>query len=138
MAEPTPLISPEAKKGGGLSFLLRALSSRNYRLFFSGQLVSLIGTWLTNVATSWLVNRITDDPQQSPRILGFVNFAALMPAFCLSPFAGVMVDRWRKHRLILWTQFFSMLESFALGAVAFMAAGFGTKPPPHTVNLIIW
>jgi len=138
MADQPPLISPEAKRGGGLSFLFRALSNRNYRLFFSGQLVSLIGTWLTNMASSWLVNRITDDPQQSPRILGFVNFAALMPAFLLSPFAGVMVDRWRKHRLILWTQAFSMLESFALAAVAFTAAGYGTKPPPHTASLIIY
>jgi MFS family permease len=136
MADPTPPISPAAKSGG-FAFMLRALSARNYRLFFLGQGVSLIGTWLSNMAASWLVNRITDDPQQSPRILGFVNFAALLPAFLLSPFAGVMVDRWRKHRLIVWTQAFSMLESFALAGLAFAVAGYGSKPPPHTVSVII-
>jgi MFS family permease len=136
-AFPEPVVV-KTHKGRSISFILRALQSRNYRLFFSGQLVSLIGTWLTNVATSWLVNRITDDPQQSPRLLGLVNFASLMPAFLLAPFAGVMVDRWRKHRLLVWTQTLSMVESFGLAAVAFLAAGFGTKPPPHTVTMIIY
>jgi MFS family permease len=123
---------------GRVSFILRALESRNYRLFFSGQLVSLIGTWLTNVAVSWLVNRITNDPEKSPRVLGYVNFAALAPAFLLSPFAGVMVDRWRKHRLLLWTQALSMVESFGLAAVAFLAAGYGQQTSTGTVQLIIW
>jgi len=137
MADVPASSAPSRPAQGGFSFLLRALGSRNYRLFFSGQLISLIGTWLTNVATAWLINRITDDPQQSPRVLGFVSFASLMPAFLLAPFAGVMVDRWRKHRLLLWTQSLSMLESFALAAVAFTATSFGTKPPPHTAALII-
>ncbi|HEY4328939.1 MAG TPA: MFS transporter, partial [Phycisphaerae bacterium] len=138
MADLPPALPASNPSAGGFSFLLRAFRSRNYRLFFSGQLVSLVGTWLTNVATSWLINRITDDPQQSPRVLGFVNFAALMPACMLAPFAGVMVDRWRKHRLLVWTQSLSMLQSFALAAVAFLAAGYGTKPPPQTVTHIIY
>src|SRR5436189_2571 len=65
----------ESNNGNRFGFLLRALSSRNYRLFFLGQFISLMGTWLTNVATNWLVNRITNDPQNSPRMLGWVNFA---------------------------------------------------------------
>jgi MFS family permease len=134
----TPPPIPPAAQASGLAFILRALHARNYRLFFLGQGVSLIGTWLTSLASSWLVNRITDDPQQSPRILGFVNFAALFPAFLLSPFAGVMVDRLRKHRIILWTQTFSMLESFALAGLVFTLAGTAAKPPAHTATLIIY
>src|SRR3974377_1694047 len=114
---PTSLSNGSLRPGEGatrgrLSFVLRAFQSRNYRLFFTGQLMSLIGTWLTNVATSWMVKRITDHPPKSPRMLGYVMFASQIPAFLLSPFAGVLVDRWRKHRLLVWTQTLSMLESF--------------------------
>jgi MFS family permease len=126
-------VSPEVHAGGRFASLLRAFNSRNYRLFFGGQLVSLVGTWLTNVAISWLVNRLTD----SPRMLGFVNFAGLIPAFCLAPFAGVLVDRWNKHRLLIWTQILSMLQSFGLAIVAFMAIGLGHQTPAHTIAVVI-
>src|SRR4051812_10378004 len=123
---------------GRFTFLLRALSSRNYRLFFAGQFVSLMGTWLTNVATSWLVNRITDDPQNSPRMLGWVNFAGLLPAFVLAPFAGVLVDRWRKHRVLIWTQALSMLQSLGLAAVTFVLVRWaGGKPAPEQVPIVL-
>jgi MFS family permease len=94
--------------------LIRALESRNYRLFFMGQLVSLIGTWMTRVATSWLVYRLTN----SAFLLGLTGFAGQIPIFFLTPFAGVWVDRWNRHRTLVVTQILSMLQSFALAALA--------------------
>ncbi|PWU01860.1 MAG: MFS transporter [Terriglobia bacterium] len=93
---------------------LRALRSRNYRLFFSGQTVSLIGTWMTRIATSWLVYRLTD----SPVLLGVVSFAGQVPAFFLGPLAGVWVDRWDRHRTLIVTQVLSMMQSFLLAVLA--------------------
>ncbi len=94
--------------------LFRALRSRNYRLFFEGQMVSLIGTWMTRVATSWLVYRVTG----SPFLLGLTSFASQIPIFFLTPFAGVWVDRWNRHRTLVVTQVLSMIQSFALAALA--------------------
>ena len=96
-----------------LSLLMRALSSRNYRLFFEGQTVSLIGTWMTRVATSWLVYRLT----RSPFLLGLSSFASQVPILFLTPFSGVWVDRWNRHRTLVITQALSMLQSFALAAL---------------------
>src|SRR5690349_15319819 len=96
-----------------LAFMLRALKHRNYRLFFGGQLVSLIGTWMTTTATSWLVYRLTG----SPLMLGLVGFAGQFPAFLISPVAGTFVDRWDRRQLLIGTQFISMLQSFALAAL---------------------
>src|SRR5215471_14941349 len=93
---------------------LRALRSRNYRLFFTGQTVSLIGTWMTRVATSWLVYRLTN----SAFLLGFTSFASQLPIFFLSPVAGVLVDRWNRHSTLVITQVLAMLQSFALAALA--------------------
>src|SRR3954471_7656105 len=95
-------------------FALRALSHRNYRLFFAGQSVSLIGTWLTRIATSWLVYRLTG----SGAILGFIGFCGLVPTFVLAPLAGVFVDRHSRHKGIVVTQVLSMLQSFALAVLA--------------------
>src|ERR1043165_3862788 len=101
-----------AKSGAdGLAFMLRSLRHRNYKLFFSGQSVSLIGTWMTRIATSWLVYRLTN----SALLLGVVGFAGQMPSFLLGPFAGVLVDRWNRHRLLVVTQILAMLQSLALG-----------------------
>jgi len=94
--------------------LLRALRHRNYRLYFIGQGVSLIGTWLTQVATSWLVYRLTG----STVLLGVVAFAGQIPLFVLSPFMGVLVDRWNRHRILIVTQTIAMLQSFALAYLA--------------------
>ena len=94
-------------------FMLRALKYRNYRLFFGGQIVSLVGTWITQTATNWLVYRLTG----SALLLGVVGFAGQFPAFLLSPFAGIFVDRWNRHRLLVATQTISMLQSFALAAL---------------------
>jgi MFS family permease len=97
-----------------LAFAVRALRSRNYRLFFSGQSVSVIGTWMTRVASAWLVYRLT----HSAALLGIASFAGQIPAFVLGPFAGVWVDRWNRHRTLVVTQALSMLQSFALAALA--------------------
>lgn len=92
----------------------RALHHRNYRLFFTGQSISLIGTWLTKVATAWLVYRLTG----SAWLLGLVGFAGQIPTFALAPIAGVLVDRWDRTRVLLATQTLAMLESAALAALA--------------------
>jgi len=92
----------------------RALKHRNYRLFFFGQGTSLIGTWLTRVATAWLVYRLTN----SAMLLGIVSFAGQIPTFLLAPFAGVLVDRWNRHRVLVATQVLAMVQS---GLLAFFA-----------------
>jgi MFS family permease len=101
-------------KDGTIAFMLRALRYRNYRLFFGGQSVSLIGTWMTRIATSWLIYRLT----HSALLLGVVSFAGQIPTFLLAPFAGVRVDRWDRHRVLVVTQVLAMLQSFALAALA--------------------
>jgi len=94
--------------------MLRALGHRNYKLFFSGQGVSMIGTWMTRIATSWLVYRLTG----SALLLGVVGFAGQVPSFLLAPFAGVLVDRWNRHKLLVATQVLAMLQSLALAVLA--------------------
>lgn len=93
---------------------LRALRSRNYRLFFAGQSISLIGTWMTRIATSWLVYRLTD----SALLLGITGFAGQIPAFFLAPIAGVWIDRWNRHRTLVITQILAMVQSLALAGLA--------------------
>ncbi|OIN96194.1 MFS transporter [Candidatus Desantisbacteria bacterium CG1_02_38_46] len=93
-----------------LKTILRALRYKNYRLFFSGQCISLIGTWMQLVAMSWLVYRLTN----SAFLLGVVGFAGQIPAFLLVPFAGVLIDRWNRHRILVITQILSMIQAFVL------------------------
>jgi MFS family permease len=93
--------------------LTRALRHRNYRLFVSGQTVSLVGTWITRVATSWLVYRLTG----SELLLGVVGFCGQIPTLLIAPFAGVLVDRWDRRRLLVVTQVLSMLQSGVLGVL---------------------
>jgi len=94
--------------------ITRALAHRNYRLFFGGQSISLIGTWITRIATSWLVYRLTG----SALLLGTVGFCGQIPTLILAPFAGVLVDRWDRHRMLVWTQALSALQSLALAVLA--------------------
>jgi MFS family permease len=98
---------------GGLADSLRALRSRNYRLFFAGQTTSLIGTWMTRLATSWLVYRLTG----SAVLLGTVSFCSQIPMFFLAPISGVWVERWDRQRTLVVTQALSMAQSFALAAL---------------------
>ena len=88
----------------------RALRHRNFRLFFGGQSISLVGTWMTRIATSWLVYRLTN----SALLLGTVGFAGQIPTFLLAPFAGVLVDRIDRRKVLVWTQTFAMVQSLAL------------------------
>ena len=90
--------------------LFRALRHPNYRLFFFGQSVSLVGTWITRIASSWLVYRLTD----SEFLLGLVTFVGQIPSLVLSPIAGVYIDRWNKHRVLVITQLLAMGQSSIL------------------------
>ena len=94
--------------------LPRALRSRNYRLFFAGQGISLIGSWMTQVATVWMVYNLSD----SPWMLGVVGFTSQIPTLILLPFAGVLIDRWNRHRVIIATQILAMVQSLALAFLA--------------------
>jgi MFS family permease len=101
------------RASGGVSHAWRALRHRNFRLFFGGQTISLIGTWMTRVATGWLVYRITG----SALLLGTVSFAGQIPTFLLAPFAGVWVDRLDRRQVLVWTQTLSMVQSLTLAAL---------------------
>jgi len=91
----------------------RALRHRNFRLFFGGQSISLIGTWMTRIATSWLVFRLTG----SALLLGTVSFSGQIPTFIFAPFAGVWVDRLDRRQVLVWTQALSMAQSLALAGL---------------------
>ncbi len=99
--------------GGRAAHTWRALRHRNFRLFFGGQSISLIGTWMTRIATAWLVYRLT----HSALLLGTVSFMSQIPTFLLAPFAGVWVDRLDRRQVLVWTQSLSMLQSLALAAL---------------------
>lgn len=94
--------------------LIPAFKSYNYRLFFAGQGISLIGSWMTQLATVWLVYRLTN----SPWMLGVVGFTSQIPSFFLSPFGGVFADRFSRHRTLIGTQILAMLQSLTLAALA--------------------
>jgi MFS family permease len=107
-----------------LTHTFRALAHRNFRLFFLGQGVSLIGTWMQQVAMSWVVYELTRSGDQggegtSAYWLGVVGFASQVPSFFLAPVAGVLVDRWNRHRLIILTQTLAMLQAFVLAALTY-------------------
>jgi len=93
-----------------LARLLTPFSSRNYRLYFGGQIISLIGTWMTQTASLWLAYKLTG----SPLLLGVVGFASQIPSFLLGPIAGVWIDRLDRYKLLIVTQILSMLQSLAL------------------------
>ena len=93
--------------------ILRALHHRNYRLFFGGQLISLTGTWMQQIAQSWLVYRMT----RSSMLLGLVSFAGQIPVFVLVALGGAAADRVNRHRIIVWTQALSMGLALVLAAL---------------------
>jgi len=94
--------------------LLPALRSRNYQLFFAGQGISLIGTWMTQLATIWLVYDLTN----SALMLGVVGFSSQIPSFFLAPFGGVFVDRFSRYRTLIGTQILAMIQSLILAVLA--------------------
>ena len=97
----------DSKAPQGLKLIFRSLKYRNYRLFFSGQSLSLIGTWIQRLAVPWLVYRMGG----SAFILGVVGFAGQIPTFLLAPFAGVLSDRWNRYRILLMTQILAMIQA---------------------------
>ncbi len=106
---------PKKKKLSGFKGIFRSLRYRNYRLFFSGQSLSLIGTWIQRIATPWLVYHLTD----SAFMLGLVGFAGQIPTFLLAPFAGVLTDRWNKYHLLIATQIAAMIQALILTLLYF-------------------
>ncbi|MDR1605289.1 MAG: MFS transporter [Gracilibacteraceae bacterium] len=94
----------------GVAFTFRSLKYRNYRLFFLGQCVSLVGMWMQNVAMGWLVFSLTG----SELLLGVVGFVENLPVLLLTPFVGVFVDRWNRHHILVVTQSLMMVQAFVL------------------------
>jgi len=99
----------------GLNNIFRSLRYRNYRLFFGGQSISLIGTWIQRIATPWLVYHLTD----SVVMLGIVGFAGQIPTFLLAPFAGVLTDRWNRYRMLIIAQVLAMIQALMLALLFF-------------------
>jgi len=97
-----------------LKLILRALRHRNFRLFFAGQSISLIGTWMQQIAVSWLVYRLTN----SAFLLGLVGFVGQIPTLLLAPLAGVVADRGNRHRMLMVTQSLAMLQALTLALLA--------------------
>ena len=106
--------------------ITRALQHRNFRLFFGGQSISLVGTWITRVATSWLVYRLTG----SALLLGIAGFCGQIPTLVITPFAGVLVDRMDRRKILLLTQAASLVQSALLAVLTFTNV--------ITVTQIIW
>ena len=92
---------------------LRALEYRNFQLFFGGQLISLIGTWMQNVAQAWLVYRLTN----SSFLLGGIGFAGQIPVFLIAPVGGIVADRYSRHRVVVVAQTAAMVLAFILAAL---------------------
>jgi MFS family permease len=116
----------ERAKARRLKETVRALSHRNYRIYFLCMLVSFTGTWMQNVAQSWLVYRLTD----SALLLGLVGFLGQLPVFLFSPLGGVMADRHNRHRIIIITQVLSMVQALVLAWL--------TLRGQVTIGWVIW
>lgn len=104
-----------ADQAVGLNNIFRSLQYKNYRLFFGGQSLSLIGTWIQRITIPWLVYSMTD----SAFLLGFVGFAGQLPTFILAPFAGVLTDRWNRYHILIVTQVLAMLQALILALLYF-------------------
>lgn len=101
---------------GGYTLFSRAFSHRNYRLFFFGQSISLIGTWMQQIAMTWLVYQLS----KSEWLLGVVAFSGQIPTFFVSPFAGVLTDRLNRHKTLLITQSLAMFQAFLMAFLVYM------------------
>jgi MFS family permease len=100
-------------KTSSLSHAWSALRYRNFKLYFFGQSISVLGTWMTRLATGWLVYRLT----HSALTLGVVGFSGQILSFLLGPFAGVWIERINRRKLLIWTQIAACLQSFALAGL---------------------
>jgi MFS family permease len=110
---PRPASSSPTAERSRFRDTVRSLRHRNFQLFFGGQLISLIGTWMQNVAQSWLVYRLTG----SSLLLGTVSFAGQIPVFPMAPLAGMVADRWNRRTIVIITQTASMVLAFILAAL---------------------
>jgi MFS family permease len=109
---------PAPSTRSNLAGTFRALRSRNYRLYFCGQGLSVIGTWIQQVAMGWLVYRLTN----SALMLGVIGFAGQVPSFFLTPIAGVLADRLSRRHVLIFTQSLAMLQAFVLGVLVVSGA----------------
>ncbi len=114
--------------------VVRPLRSRNYRLFFMGQGVSLVGTWMQRTALMWLVGTMFHDEKLAAFWLGVVGFSGQIPAFVLTPLAGALADRWDRKRMVIGTQTLAMIQSFVLAALTLS----GHIELWHIVVLALW
>lgn len=96
-----------------MSHAWRALRHRNFKLFFAGQSISLIGNWMTRLATSWLVYRLT----HSALLLGIAGFAGQILTFALAPFAGVWIERLDRRKVLVWTQVVAAIQSLVMAGL---------------------
>jgi MFS family permease len=111
-------IQNQVDRQKGFRGIFRSLRYRNYRLFFAGQMISLVGTWTQQIALPWLVYRLTG----SVFLLGLVGFAGQIPVFILTPLAGVLTDRWNRYGILIITQTLSLIQAFLLGYLFFTGA----------------
>ena len=111
--QPTSSPTPSPSGQSRLPVVFRSLKHRNFRLFFSGQLISLIGTWMQTIAEAWLIYRLTG----SSVLLGLLGFVSQIPIFLLSPIGGLAADRWPRQRVVISTQIASMSLGFTLAAL---------------------
>ena len=102
--------TPTAQKAGWLPATLRALRHRNFQLFISGQIISVIGSWMQSIAESWLVYRLTG----SALLLGATGFASQIPVFLVAPLGGIVADRFNRQRIVIGTQISSMILALIL------------------------
>ena len=112
-----PVISSDTSETSfsrsSVSYAWRALRHYNFKLFFFGQSISVIGNWMTRLATTWLVYHLT----HSALLLGIVSFSGQIVSFALGPFAGVWVERLDRRKLLVWTQAVAAVQSLALAAL---------------------
>ena len=116
--------TPTAQKTGWLPATLRALRHRNFQLFISGQIISVIGSWMQSIAESWLVYRLTG----SALLLGATGFASQIPVFLVAPLGGIVADRFNRQRIVIGTQISSMILALILALSRLQASSaFGTS-----------
>src|SRR5215510_5088851 len=108
--QPEEVTPPAGPSPSRLPHTFRALRHRNFRLFISGQIVSLVGTWMQNTAQSWLVYRLT----HSEMLLGTTWFCSQIAVFALGPLGGIASDRYSRRKVVILTQTASMIQAFLL------------------------
>ena len=111
--QPTISPAPDPFGQGRIAAIFRSLKHRNFRLFFGGQIISLVGTWMQTIAQTWLIYRLTG----SAVLLGVLGFVSQIPIFLLSPIGGLAADRWPRRRVVITTQAASTLLAFILAAL---------------------